>query len=52
MAQMQNQFFPILRSAVTFLRGARSTSGHPVASTRITNTNLDLVTSEAMVPTY
>jgi len=44
--------FSLLRSEVTYLRGARSTPGHPVAPTCISDTNLDLFTSEAMALTY
>ena len=44
--------FSLLHSATTCLRGARSTPRHPVSPTQILDTNLDLVISEAMVPTY
>ena len=44
--------FSLLRSEVTYLRGARSTPGHPVAPTCISDTNLDLFTSETMALTY
>ena len=44
--------FSLLRSEVTYLRGACSTPGHPVAPTCISDTNLDLFTSEAMALTY
>ena len=43
--------FSLLRSAVTCLRGARSTMGHPLGP-RISDTNLDLATSEGKVPSY
>ena len=44
--------FSLLRSVITCLRGARFTPGHPVGWTQISDTNLDLVISKAMVPTY
>ena len=43
--------FFLLRSAITCFRGARSTPGHPVGPTQVSDANLDLVISEAMVPT-
>ena len=43
--------FSLLRSAITWLCGARSTPGHPVGPTQVSDTNLDLVISEVMVST-
>ena len=44
--------FSLLRSAITCLRGARSTHGHPAGPTHISDTHLDLATSEGKVPLY
>ncbi len=42
--------FSLLRSAITYLRGARSTIGHPAGPLRISDTNLELATNEGRVP--
>ena len=42
--------FFLLRSAITCIRGARSTIGHPAGIIRISDTNLELATSEGRVP--
>ena len=44
--------FSLLRSAITCLRGARSTIGHPARPLCVIDANLDLATSEGRVPNY
>ena len=44
--------FSLLRSAITCIRGAHSTIGHPAGPIRISDTNLELATSKGRVPNY